>query len=166
MFIVIVCIVLCIIFTLLILLPLYKNPLSNILSYPTAIRKRVETLPEYKEIIGKIKRKNILNKIIAIIFIAIVLAIISYISGARTFFNLFLTSFIIFTVVNLYDLIVLDIIIFCHSKKLMIKGTEDMTNEYKSPIHHIRGFFIGIGLGLIVALLSGVIIELYKIILR
>jgi len=103
MFLFIVCIILCILFTLLILLPLYKNPLSNIISYPIAIRKRVELLPEYKDIIGNIKKKNILKKIIAIILIAIFLAIISYLSGADTFLKICITSFIIFTVVNLYD---------------------------------------------------------------
>ena len=34
---------------------------------------------------------------------------------------------------NIYDLIVFDLIIFCHSQKLMIPGTEDMIKEYRSP---------------------------------
>ena len=62
MFLFIVCIILCFLFTLLILIPLYKNPLSNIISYPIAIRKRVELLPEYKDIIGNIKKKNVQKK--------------------------------------------------------------------------------------------------------
>ncbi len=60
---------------------------------------------------------------------------------------------------NIYDLIVLDWGIFCHSKKLRISGTEDMEKEYKDYMFHVRDACIGIGLGLIVALLSGCIIH-------
>ena len=163
MFLTIVCIILCILFTIAILVPQYKNPLSQIVSYPPAIRKRVESLPEYQPVLKKTKRKNIGRKIVAaVLFIPIILAVISYFSGAKTFLSTFLTSFIVFTVVNLYDLIVLDIINFCHSKKLRIKGTEDMVKEYKNPKHHIRGFFIGCGFGLVISALSGGIIVLYN----
>jgi hypothetical protein len=114
------CIILCIIFTLAILIPLYKNPLSKIIDYPTAIRKRVEKLQKYKNIVVTIKRKHIIIKIIGAFLIALVLAVISYLTGNKTFFLVFINTFILFTIVNLYDLIVLDIIIFCHSKKMLL----------------------------------------------
>jgi hypothetical protein len=164
MILIIECIILCIVFTLAILIPLYKNPLSKIIDYPTAIRKKVEKLPEYKNIIRTVERRHIVIKIIGAFIIALVLAVISYLAGNKTFFQVFINTFILFFVVNLYDLIVLDIIIFCHSKKVIIKGTEDMIKEYKNPKHHIIGFFIGIGIGLFVSLLSGVIIILYNVI--
>ena len=158
------CIILCIIFTLIILIPQYKNPITQIMSYPVSIRRRVETLPEYKDIIGNIKNKNIAKKIIGAFIIAIVLSIISYLTGNETFLRVFANTFTVFLIINLYDLIILDIIIFCHSKKLMIKGTEDMAEEYKNPKHHIIGFIKGIGIGLIISLLSGGIIALYNVI--
>ena len=164
MILIIECIILCIVFTLAILIPLYKNPLSKIIDYPTAIRKKVEQLPEYKNMIGTVERRHVIIKIIGAFLIALVLAVISYLAGNKTFIQVFINTFILFFVVNLYDLIVLDIIIFCHSKKVIIKGTEDMIKEYKNPKHHIIGFFIGIGIGLFVSLLSGVIILLYNII--
>ena len=111
MFLTIVCIILCIVFTIAILIPQYKNPLSQIVSYPPAIRKRVESLPQYQDVIKTTKRKNVVRKMVAaVIFIPIILVVISYFSGAETFLSTFLTSFIVFTVVNLYDLIVLDIV--------------------------------------------------------
>jgi len=52
------CIVLCVVFTLAILPPQFKNPLSQITSYPPAIRDRVASLPQYKDILAVTKKKN------------------------------------------------------------------------------------------------------------
>lgn len=154
------CVVACIIFTILVLPPIYKDPMNQIMSYPTKIRKRVESLPEYKNNINKYEKKHVLRKVIAVILFVIILGFISYYSGAKTFIDAFKHTFILFAVVNLYDLIILDIGIFCHSKKSIIPGTEDMINEYKSPWHHVKGFFIGITLGIIVSFLSAVFVNI------
>ncbi|MGJ8770221.1 hypothetical protein [Clostridium botulinum] len=69
-----------------------------------------------------------------------------------------------FFVVNIYDMIVLDICIFCHSKKTRIPGTEDMDKEYRSPWHHIKGAGIGTIIGAVVALLSGGMLHFISII--
>ena len=66
--------------------------------------------------------------------------------------------FMLFFVVNIYDMLVLDWGVFCHSKKLRIPGTEDMDEEYKDYLFHARGAAIGTGIGIIVAVLSGVMI--------
>jgi uncharacterized membrane protein (DUF485 family) len=142
--------------------PLYKNPVSQIISYPKAIRKRVESLPEYKNTIKTIERKHIAKKIIALIVFAILFFVINYFSGTKTFSQTSINTFIMFSVVNVYDLIVLDIILFCHSKKVIIKGTEDMTKEYKNPKHHITAFVKGIFLGFITSIMSGGIMALYN----
>lgn len=95
-----------------------------------------------------------------IVLFIFVLTLIAYLSGCKDFKSTFIHVFTIFLVVNLYDLIVLDWGIFCHSKKLKIPGTEDMEKEYKDYFFHVKGAFIGIILGLIVALSSGCIIHL------
>ncbi|MBE5944973.1 MAG: hypothetical protein E7258_08680 [Lachnospiraceae bacterium] len=71
--------------------------------------------------------------------------------------------FIIFLAVNLYDLIILDWGIACHSRKIRIPGTEDMEKEYNNPWFHTRGFIKGCVLGLIVALMSGGLMKLISI---
>ncbi|NMS91943.1 hypothetical protein HGQ85_18660 [Clostridioides difficile] len=71
-----------------------------------------------------------------------------------TFVTAFFHVFILFLSVNLYDLIIFDLIIFCHSKKLMIPGTEDMTTEYKNQMHHIIGALKGCAIGTVVSLVS------------
>ncbi|MDU1413758.1 MAG: hypothetical protein E6929_13160 [Clostridium sp.] len=158
------CVVLCAVFTLIILPSLYKNPIKHIMSYPKEIRERVENLPQYKDIIQIEEKKHLSIKLIAVLIFAIVLAGVAYYSGARNFANAYFHVFMLVFVVNIYDMVVLDIIIFCHSKKTRIPGTEDMDKEYKNPWHHIRGAIIGTVIGSVVALLSGGIVYIISII--
>ena len=157
------CIIACILFTAIMIPPLYKNPINQIMSYPTAIRKRVESLPQYADVIKKTEKKHIFKKIIAVFVFGFILSIIAYLSGAKTFIPAFKHVFILFFVVNIYDMLVLDIGLFCHSKKSIIPGTEDMIKEYQNPWHHIRGAFIGIIIGAIVSFLSASIIYGYNL---
>lgn len=156
------CVILCGIFTLMVLPPLYKNPLNCIMSYPTAIRQRVESLPQHQLVIKKHENKHIMFKLLFMSLCIIVMSTITWVLGFRTFIEAFIHIFTLFFVVNLYDLFVLDIGLFCHSKKMIIQGTEDMIKEYKSPRHHIRGAFIGIIIGLIISFISSGIIALFS----
>ena len=153
------CVVCCLLFTLVILPASYKDPINMIMSYPPKIRQRVEELPQYKGTIKQREKNHIGKKIFGLIFFVIVLSCVSYLSGCQNFSTTFIHVFIIFLVVNIYDLVVLDWGIFCHSKKLRISGTEDMEKEYRDYMFHVKGACIGIVLGLIVALLSGCIIH-------
>ncbi|MDE6389428.1 MAG: hypothetical protein K2L82_16735 [Lachnospiraceae bacterium] len=153
------CVVCCLLFTLAILPAQYKDPINMIMSYPPKIRQRVEELPQYKGAIKQREKAHVGKKIFGLIFFVIALSGCAYLSGCRRFSTTFMHVFILFFVVNIYDLIVLDWGIFCHSKKLRIPGTEDMEKEYKDYMFHVRSACIGIVLGLIVALLSGCIIH-------
>ena len=154
------CVVCCLLFTLVILPAQYKDPINMIMSYPPKIRKRVEELPQYKGTIKQREKAHVSKKIFGVIFFVIVLSGVAYLSGCRSFSTTFIHVFLLFFVVNIYDLIVLDWGIFCHSKKLRIPGTEDMEKEYKDYAFHAKGACIGMALGLVVALLSGCIIHL------
>jgi len=134
------------------------------MSYPKEIRDRVENLPQYKDVIKVEEKRHLSVKLIAVLIFAIVLAVVAYYSGAKNFKSAYIHVFILFFVVNIYDMIVLDIGFFCHSKRTRIPGTEDMDKEYKNPWHHIRGAVIGIVIGTIVALLSGAIVHIIGII--
>jgi len=158
------CVILCIIFTLLILPPLFKNPLSQILSYPPAIRKRVESLPQYKNILPQTKKKNLLRKIIGTLIGVILLAVVSLFSGKTTFVAAFVHVFILFFAVNIYDLIVLDVIIFTRNKKLRIPGTEDMVAVYKNPVFHIQGALKGLFIGTFAAGIAASMVALMRFI--
>ena len=154
------CVVLCIIFTLIILPAQYKDPISLIMSYPPNVIKRVEQLPQYAGCIKEREKKHISKKIFGLFFFVVLLAMVAYFSGCREFVDTFFHVFMLFFVVNIYDMLVLDWGIFCHSKKLRIPGTEDMDKDYKDYLFHAQGAMKGIVIGTIVAILSGVIILL------
>lgn len=158
------CVISCAVFSLIILPSLYKDPIKHIMSYPKEIRDRVENLPQYKDVIKVEEKRHLSVKLIAVLIFAIVLAVVAYYSGAKNFKSAYIHVFILFFVVNIYDMIVLDIGLFCHSKRTRIPGTEDMDKEYKNPWHHIKGAGIGIIIGTIVALLSGAIVHIIGII--
>lgn len=154
------CIVLCIFFTFAILPPQFKNPLSQITSYPPAIRDRVVNLPQYKDVLYATKKKNIARKIVGTLIVVVALAFLAFFSGKTTFNQAFAHVFILFFVVNMYDLVIFDFIVFAHCKKVVIPGTEDMVKEYKNPIHHIKGACKGIVIGIIAAALAAGIVTI------
>lgn len=156
------CIVFSILFSLMIFIPLYKNPIGQIMSYPVEIRRKVESLPQYKDGIRKRERKHLRIKIISIFIIALILCVVAYFSGARTSAEVFKHVFILFLFVNIYDLVVMDLMIFRNVKKFRIPGTEDMDKEYKNPKHHIIGALIGTLIGVLVSLISSSFIQIYN----
>ena len=118
-------------------------------------------MPQYKDCIKKKEKFHLLIKMISIFIFALILYIIAYMSGAKTFIQVFKYVFTIFFVVNLYDLLIMDLLIFRNIKKFRIPGTEDMDKECW---HHIREFFIGIRIGIIVSLISILYIQIFNII--
>ena len=149
------CMICCVLFTVFVMWAIYKDPISMIKSYPPAIIKRVEELPQYKDTIKRREKKHAYQKLMAVLVFVIVLAALAYISGCRTFGNTFWHVFILFFVVNVYDFLVLDWGHFCHSKRVRIPGTEDMIKEYQNPWFHFRGACKGTVLGLLIALMAG-----------
>lgn len=158
------CIIASIIFTVIILPTQYKDPVKYIMSYPPEIRKRVESLPEYKNSIKKTEKGHLIKKLIAVFACIVLLSAVAYFSGAKNFETAFLHVFTLFLAVNLFDAIVLDIGIFCHSKKLRIAGTEDMDKEYKDYLFHIKGVLKGIVLGIVISFLSAGVVYIVSVI--
>lgn len=155
------CVICCLLFTLVILPAQYKDPLNMIMSYPPEIIKRVEQLPQYRGVIKEREKSHISKKIVGIILCAVLLAGVAYFSGCKSFSSVFGHVFTLFFIINLYDLVVLDWGVFCHSKRLRIPGTEDMEQEYKDPWFHVRGMAVGMMLGLLVASLSACLAHIF-----
>ena len=160
------CIVCCIIFTLIILPAQYRNPLVMLASYPPEVIRRVKELPQYNGCADKSEKKHIAKKIIGAVFLSAVFAAVAFFSGKRDFISAFIHVFIIISSINIYDLLVLDWGVFCHSRKLRIKGTEDMDEAYKDRLFHLRGALIGEIIAVVVAVISSGMVCLMKIILK
>ena len=158
MIIVIESIILCVIFTVMVYI-VSRKPIKTLYNYPPKIQERVKSLEEYKEQIPKNENKIFIKLCASFLFLIILCLILKYVNGYTTFLDSFKYGFILWTIVNLYDLIVLDIVWFCHDKYFVFKGTEDMVDEYHNYWFHIKGFFIGELLALIICAQSGLIIE-------
>ena len=158
MIIVIESIVLCAIFTIMVYI-MSREPIKTLYNYPPKIQERVKELDEYKDKIPTQENKVEAKIFATILFLIIICVVLRYINGYTTFVESFRYGFLLWTIVNLYDVIVLDIIWFCHDKHFVFKGTEDMTNEYHNYLFHIKGFFMGEILALLVCAATGLIIE-------
>lgn len=158
------CMIACVMFAGVILPTQYKDPVKYIMSYPPEIRKRVESLPEYKSSIKRTEKGHVVKKCIAVVVCILLLSAVAYFSGAQSFQSAFFHVFTLFLAVNLFDVIVLDMGVFCHSRKLRIAGTEDMDKEYKNYGFHIKGAAKGIVLGSVVSLLSAGIVSIVSMI--
>ncbi|MBQ6478339.1 MAG: hypothetical protein IJI44_03110 [Erysipelotrichaceae bacterium] len=152
-------IVLCILFTLAISL-ISREPIRNLYNYPPQIQERVKMLEEYRDRIPT-GEKKIVKKLAAVVVIVVLFSLIlRYINGYRTFLNGFAYAFLLWSVINFYDFIVLDVIWFCHDPHFVLKGTEDMTEAYHDYLFHFKGFLIGECLALVVCVAVGFLVTL------
>ena len=151
-------IILCVLFTLMVF-AISREPIKTLYNYPPKIQERVKSLDEYKDRIPTQNNKAVAKIIASILFLVIICVVLRYINGYTTFIESFKYGFLLWSVVNLYDAIVLDIIWFCHDKHFVFKGTEDMIKEYHNYWFHIKGFFIGEVLALVICGLAGVVIQ-------
>lgn len=151
-------ILLCILFTIMVYI-MSKNPISTLYNYPPKIQERVKNLEEYKDKIPTTKNK-IFAKVVASIFIIIIISLIlRYINGYTTFKEGFRYGFLLWTIVNIYDALVIDICWFCQNPRFVFKGTEDMINEYHNYWFHIKESLKGEVIALIVCAIVGLIIQ-------
>ena len=158
MIIIIESIVLCLIFPFLVYL-MSREPIRTLYNYPPKIQERDKSLDAYKGQIPTQKNKVAAKIIASMLFVIVLSLILRYVNGYTTFLEAFGFGFLLWTVVNLWDMIVLDIIWFCHAPHFVFKGTEDMVKEYHDYWFHIKGFFIGEALALVVCALAGLVVQ-------
>ncbi len=152
------CIILCIVFTIMVYI-ISRKPIDTLYNYPPKIQERVKSLKEYEGLIPTENNKIVKKVSASILFLIIMVLVLKYINHCTTFQESFITGFLLWSIVNLYDVIVLDIIWFCHDPYFILKGTEDMKKEYHNYWFHIKGFLIGEVLALIICSLAGIIIH-------
>ncbi len=102
-------VVLCLVFTLMVYI-MSRKPIQTLYNYPPKIQERVKSLDEYKEQIPTEKNKIVAKIGACILFVIVISLILRFVNGYTTFLQAFGWGFLLWTIVNLYDAIVLDII--------------------------------------------------------
>lgn len=151
-------IILCVLFTLMMIM-MAKDPIKTLYNYPPKIQERVKSLPQYQGKLSTQKNKLAAKLTASVLFIVILSLILRYINGYTTFIEGFGYGFLLWTIVNAYDAIVLDICWFCHDPRFVFEGTEDMADEYHNYWFHIKGSLIGEGIALVICAVVGLIIQ-------
>jgi len=158
MIIIIETIILCILFTSMVYI-MSKDPIKTLYNYPPKVIEKVKSLKEYQDKIPTNKNMILAKLSVSITIIIIVSIILRYINGYTTFKEGFGYSLLIWTILNIYDVIFLDILWFCKSKKFIFKGTEDIENEYRNYWFHIKEGLIGEFIGSIICIIIGLTIK-------
>ena len=151
-------VVLCLVFTLMVWL-MVRDPIKSLYNYPLKIQERVKSLEEYKDKTPTQKNKLAAKLTACVLFVAVLSLLLRYVNGYTTFLQAFGWGFLLWTVVNLWDAVVLDILWFCHDPRFVFKGTEDMVSDYHDYWFHIKGFFIGEALALVVCAAAGLVVQ-------
>ena len=150
----------CLFFTLFVAV-MAKDPVKSIFNYPPAIIKRAGELGLVDEGNRPGGTAFYAKKITALVFFGVLLGLLArYVNHAETFFVGAGIAYFLWCVGNVYDAIVMDCLWFCHDKRFVIPGTEDMTEAYHDYWFHIKGALIGMVLGIPAALVAGVIVLL------
>ena len=149
--------VLCLLFTVMVYL-MSRDPIKILYNYPPAIQERVKSLEQYQGQIPTRENKLAAKLTACVLFVIILSLMLKYVNGCSGFADSFGYGFLLWTIVNLYDAVVLDIIWFCHDPHYVLKGTEDMVDAYHDYWFHIKGFFIGEAIALAVCLCAGLVV--------
>lgn len=152
-------IILAVLFTVVVLLN-SKNPVDTVYDMPQPIIDRCLELGLIDQTKKADSKETRHKKLIASLIIALVLALILYfVNGVENFLQGFFVSYIIWLVIDWYDCIVIDWGWVCHSRKIIIPGTEDLMDSYKDYKFHAIGSLKGMALGLPACVVVGLLVQ-------
>lgn len=153
-------ILMCVLFSIIIIIGATKNPLGGLHNLPKAIQERVAALPEYKDRNIQVvsAKRRILKKFPALILLAFIFCAMIYGAGARTFLQGFLYTFILWMVIKMYVTLMLNCGWYAHTPSVWIKGTEDMKSEYQNYKFYLSSIPRSLLAGAVVSALVGVVI--------
>ena len=76
-------------------------------------------------------------------------------NGCAGFLSGFGTAYLLWLIVDWYDALIVDCVLFCHSRRFVIPGTEDLSEAYHDYMFHIKGSRFGMLIGLPCCLIAG-----------
>ena len=150
--------VLFLVFTLMVVPAVLKNPLSMVHDYPTDIYRKAVELGLVKGLQNRKSKKFLVKRVVEIVVMGLLFGLgVHRFNDADSFIKGAAYTYLLWTAANWYDCIVIDWIWFCHSKKVIIPGTEGMKG-YKDYWFHAKGSFKGMLLGIPAALVAGILV--------
>lgn len=155
------CIIMCLVFGIFVISLEIKNPLSFVSDYPPEIQKQYYESQHKEEEKEKMTKIMLIKKIIGLIAFALVFAWMAHIAGAQSFKESLIAIYGYMIVISLFDVLILDWILFANIKKIRLPGTENMDKEYHQKWFHVKAMFPMIP----VFLIGGIVIAVLMIII-
>ena len=157
-----VCIVACILFSIIMVGLTLKNPVAMLHEYAPEVQERF--LAENPDFVAKKPdgKMVVFMKITMALFFIVLLTGLAYFSGAGNFREGVIFSYIIWFVVNLFDVVVLDLGVFMKWRRVRLPGTEDMDAAYASHSGKcIKDGVFGAVIGIPIAFTCGWLLSLW-----
>jgi len=133
-----------------------KN-LLGLRSYPIEVQDIIRNSKKFKD---KVKPTNLIKVFITnLIMFIIVFLILGIFVKADNFGTNFVNVLILGEVLNLFDLVVIDLLWWRNTKRIRFSDIPEK-EKYQNPKQHIDSFLRGIVMYLLVALIDGIILTL------
>jgi hypothetical protein len=133
-----------------------KN-LIGLRTYPVEIQKIIRNNEKYK---NKVKQTNMTKVFVTnLIMFIIVLFIFGIFIKSNNLKTNFANMLVIGEVLNLFDLVVIDLIWWRNTKRIRFKDIPEK-EMYQNPKQHIDAFLRGIIMYLLVAIIDGIILTI------
>ena len=132
----------------------YKN-LNGLRSYPIEVQDIIKENKKYKD---KIKPINMIKVFISnLVMFSIILFIFGLFIKTENFIGNFINVLILGEVLNLFDLIVIDLLWWRNTKRIRFSDIPEK-EKYQNPKQHIDSFVRGIIMYLIISVIDGIIL--------
>ena len=138
-----------------------REPVNTVYDMPKPIIDRCLELGLIDETKKADSPQTRRKKLCAALVVAVIMTLVLiFVNHAENFAQGFGISYFVWLVIDWYDCFVIDWGWVCHSKKLIIPGTEDLVDSYKDYKFHFMGSVKGMLLGLPASLLVGVMVQI------
>ena len=107
-----------------------------------------------------LSKPALVKKSFAVLLAIVILTLLVWLVGARTFTEGFVISYLLWQIGNWYDCFFLDWVLFANIKKIRLPGTEHMDKAYHQKMYHFVHAIVGMAVGLIPCLLTGLAIHI------
>lgn len=119
----------------------YEKNLIGLRSYPVEIQEMIKANEKYK---NKVKLQNLIKIFITnLIMFVVILFIFGIFIKSNDFKTNFINILVLGEVLNLFDLIVIDLLWWRNTKRIRFKDIPEK-KEYQNPKQHIDSFLRGI----------------------